>query len=83
MRIPPIAGPTIDAIWKLSWLSAIAAGSRSGGTSRGMADDRVGWSTAPSPAATKATANSAATGGEPCSASSDERQAAGGEPEPA
>ena len=46
MRIPPIAGPTIEAIWKLSWLSAMADGSRSGGTSRGIADDRVGWSTA-------------------------------------
>ena len=69
MRIPPIAGPTIEAIWKFSWLSAMADGSRSGGTRRGMAEDRVGWSTAASPAATNATANRAGTGGEPCSAS--------------
>ena len=52
----------------MSWLSAIAEGSRSGGTSRGMADDRAGWSTADRPAAAKATANSAATGGSPDSA---------------
>ena len=39
MSSPPTAGPTIDAVWKLSWLSAMAAGSRSGGTSRGIADD--------------------------------------------
>jgi len=32
----------IEAVWKLSWLSAMAAGRRSGGTSRGIADDRVG-----------------------------------------
>ena len=31
IRIPPTAGPTIEAIWKLSWLRAIAAGRRSGG----------------------------------------------------
>ena len=42
-------------VWKPSWFSAIAAGSRSGGTSRGIADVRAGWSTAPTPAATKAT----------------------------
>ena len=42
IRIPPTAGPTIDAIWKLSWLRAIAAGSRSGATSRGIDDDRAG-----------------------------------------
>ena len=34
-----MAGPTIEAIWKLSWLSAIADGRRSAGTRRGMADD--------------------------------------------
>ena len=68
MRIPPTAGPTIEAIWKFSWLSAMADGRRSAGTSRGIADDRAGWSTADSPAATNATANSASIGGDPVSA---------------
>ena len=46
MRTPAIAGPTIEAAWKLSWLRASAAGSRSGGTSRGIDAARAGWSTA-------------------------------------
>ena len=46
-----------------SWLRPIAAGSRSMGTSRGIADARAGWSIAPSPAATNATAKMAAIGG--------------------
>ena len=52
MRMPPMAGPTIEASWKLSWLSAMADGNRSGGTRRGIDDERAGWSTADSPAAT-------------------------------
>ena len=68
MRMPPTAGPTIEAIWKFSWLSAMADGRRSAGTSRGIADERAGWSTADSPAARNATANSAGSGGEPLSA---------------
>jgi hypothetical protein len=65
MITPPTAGPTIEASWKLSWLSAMADASRSFGTSRGIADERVGWSTAESPAAKNATTNSAQTGGGP------------------
>ena len=42
MSTPPIAGPTIDAAWKLSWFSAIAAGRCSARTSRGIDDDRAG-----------------------------------------
>ncbi len=52
---PPSTGPATAMAWKPSWLRAMAAGSRSRGTRRGMADDRAGWSTAPRPAATKAT----------------------------
>ncbi len=63
-----MAGPTIEAIWKLSWLSAIAEGNRSGGTSRGIDDERAGWSTAENPAAKNATKNSVQTGGSPDSA---------------
>ena len=66
---PPTAGPTIEAVWKLSWLSAMAAGRRSAGTSRAIDDERVGWSTAPRPAARNATANRAGSGGFPLSAS--------------
>src|SRR6516165_10499807 len=62
---PPIAGPTIEASWKFSWLSAIAEGRRSFGTRRGIADDRVGWSTDERPAAKKATTKKAHTGGGP------------------
>ena len=42
MRIPPTAGPTIEAVWKLSWLRAIAAGRRSRGTRRGIDDEPGG-----------------------------------------
>ena len=42
IRTPPTAGPTTDAAWKLSWFRAIAAGRRSGGTSRGMDEERAG-----------------------------------------
>ena len=55
-RMPPKTGPTTETVWALSELTAIAAWSRSRGTSLGIADERVGWSTAPIPAATKATA---------------------------
>ena len=54
-RMPPKIGPATATVWKLSQLTAMAAWSRSLGTSRGMADERVGWSTAPIPAATNAT----------------------------
>ena len=69
MRTPPIAGPTIDAAWKLSWLRAIAAGSRSALTRRGIEADRAGWSIEPTPAATNATTRIAHSGGAPWSAS--------------
>ena len=81
MSTPPIAGPTIEAAWKLSWLSAIAAGSRSGGTRRGIDDDRAGWSIEPTPAATNATTKIASSGGAPLEREHDEGQAAGGQPE--
>ncbi len=48
-----MAGPTIEAIWKLSWLSAMADASRSGGTRRGIDEARAGWSTADRPAASE------------------------------
>ena len=44
-----MAGPTIEAIWKLSWLSAIAEGNRSGGHEPRIDDERAGWSTAREP----------------------------------
>ncbi len=66
--MPPMAGPITAAPLNTSWFIEIAAGSRSGGTSRGMADARVGWSTAPKPAATNATAYSAMIGGAGCMA---------------
>ncbi len=50
-----MAGPMTDADWKLSWLSAIAAGSRSAATRRGIADERAGWSIALNDAPTNAT----------------------------
>ena len=62
MSSPPIAGPTIEAAWKFSWLRAMAAGSRSAGTSRGIDDERAGWSTEASPAATKATTKTRISG---------------------
>ena len=74
-----MAGPTIEASWKLSWLSAMADGRRSGGTRRGMADERAGWSTDDSPAATNATANRAPTGGAAGQREQDEGEAAGGQ----
>ena len=61
--IPPIAGPMTAPALNTSWLRAIALWSRSRGTSRGMADARAGWSTEPSPAATKASAYTAHSGG--------------------
>src|SRR5450755_1530358 len=60
---PPIAGPTTEAAWKLSWFRAIAAGRWAGLTSRGIAADLVGPSTELSPAAMNATAKIAARGG--------------------
>ena len=54
-RMPPKTGPITATVWKLSQLTAMAAWSRSLGTSRGIAEERVGWSTAPIPAATKPT----------------------------
>ncbi len=60
---PPIAGPTTDAAWKLSWFRAIAAGRWAGLTSRGIAAERVGPSTELRPAAMKATPKIAARGG--------------------
>src|SRR6266516_3202689 len=66
MMTPPTAGPTIEAVCRLSWLSAIAAGSRSAGTRRGIADDRAGWSIEARLAARKATPKIAGNdGGEP------------------
>ncbi len=79
MRSPPMAGPTIEASWKLSWLSAMADGSRSGGTRRGMAEERAGWSTADSPAATNATTNRARDRRAAVERQQDEREAAGGQ----
>jgi hypothetical protein len=63
IRTPPTAGPTTDAAWKFSWLRAIAAGRRSGGTSRGMDEERAGWSNVPSVEATNATMKMAISGG--------------------
>ena len=80
IRMPPAAGPTMEAVWKLSWLSAIAAGSRSFGTSRGIAEARVGWSTAPRPAATNATPNRAGSAGWPSEREDRQRQAARRQP---
>ena len=51
-----MAGPITAAPLNTSWFIAMAAGRRSGGTRRGIAEVRVGWSTAASPADTKATA---------------------------
>ena len=50
-----MAGPITAAPLNTSWLSPIAAGSRSTGTRRGIADARAGWSMAPMPAAANAT----------------------------
>ncbi len=55
MRSPPRAGPMTAIVLKPSWFKAIAAGSRSAGTRRGIDEVRAGWSTAPTPAATNAT----------------------------
>jgi hypothetical protein len=47
MTIPAIAGPITQAALNVSWLSPIAAWSRSVGTRRGTADARAGPSIAP------------------------------------
>ena len=58
----------------------MAAGSRSGGTSRGIADERAGWSSEARPAATNATANRATSGGAGWSEPGREGRAAGHQP---
>ena len=63
MITPAKSGPTTATVWPLSQLTAIAAGSRSRGTSRGSADARAGMSTAPMPAAMNATTYRAQIGG--------------------
>jgi hypothetical protein len=47
----------------------MADGNRSGGTSRGIAEERAGWSTADRPAAKNATTNNARIDGSPDRAS--------------
>ncbi len=60
---PPIAGPTIEPAFRLTWFSAIAAGSRCAGTRRATAEERAGQSIAEKDAATNAMANNRASGG--------------------
>src|ERR1035437_10096812 len=63
MRMPAKMGPATDTVCPPSELTAMAAGRRSRGTRRGTADERAGWSTAPTPAATNATTYRAQTDG--------------------
>ena len=80
MRIPPIAGPTIEASWKFSWLSAIAVGSRS---ARDEARDRRRAcrlvDRAESGRDAAAMTNRAMTGGDAVEREPDQREAAGGQ----